>query len=167
MGAISKSHLDIFWCFTVLISRSCPARTLGDRHLRRANVIVHKGGCHCGAVRFEVDAPENPVVQECNCSICSKSGFLHLIVPASRFRLLSGKENLTTYTSGAGVAKHFFCKVCGIKSFYVPRSNPDGFSVNLRCLDQGTVGEVTVEPFDGKNWEAHAHKLAHLSRDEG
>ncbi len=125
---------------------------------------VYQGGCHCGAVRFEVDAPEHPVVQECNCSICARSGFLHLIVPAARFRLLSGGESLTTYTSGAGVAKHLFCKVCGIKSFYVPRSNPDGFSVNLRCLDQGTVGEVSVEPFDGKNWEAHAHKLAHLSR---
>ncbi len=130
-----------------------------------ANVKLHRGGCHCGAVRFEVEAPANPVVQECHCSICSKAGFLHLIVPASRFRLLSGAESLATYTFGTGIARHLFCKVCGIKSFYVPRSNPDGFSVNLRCLDPGTLGEVTVEPFDGKNWEAHAHTLAHLSRD--
>ncbi len=126
---------------------------------------THKGGCHCGAVRFEVDAPEHVVVQECNCSICSKTGFLHLIVPKSRFRLLSGEENIATYTFGAGIARHLFCKACGIKSFYVPRSNPDGYSVNLRCLDEGTVESVTVEPFDGKNWEANAHALAHLSRD--
>lgn len=125
---------------------------------------VHRGGCHCGAVRFEVDAPEDVRVQECNCSICSKSGFLHLIVPASRFRLISGKENLATYTFGTGVARHLFCKTCGIKSFYIPRSNPDGFSVNLRCLDEGTLGRVTIEPFDGKNWEANARALAHLSR---
>jgi len=128
-------------------------------------VRIHKGGCHCGAVRFEVDAPEDVLVQECNCSICSKSGYLHLIVPASHFRLLSGEGNLTTYTFGTGVARHLFCKVCGIKSFYVPRSNPDGFSVNLRCLDEGTIGKVTIEPFDGKNWEANADTLAHLSKD--
>ncbi len=124
----------------------------------------HKGGCHCGAVRFEVEAHENPVVQECNCSICSKAGFLHLIVPASRFRLLQGADSLATYTFGQGVARHLFCKVCGIKSFYVPRSNPDGFSVNVRCLDEGTIGTVTIEPFDGKNWEQHGHTLAHLSK---
>jgi hypothetical protein len=128
---------------------------------------VHKGGCHCGAVRFEVEAPKNPTVQDCNCSICSKSGFLHLIVPRPHFRLLSGEDHLTTYTFGIGAAKHFFCKVCGIKSFYIPRSNPDGFSVNLRCLDEGTIEKVTVEPFDGKNWAANAQKLAHLSNDAG
>lgn len=126
---------------------------------------IHKGGCHCSAVRFEVEAPENPTVQECNCSICSKSGFLHLIVPRSRFRLLSGEGYLTTYTFGIGAAKHLFCKVCGIKSFYIRRSNPDGFSVNLRCLDEGTIEKVTVEPFDGKNWEDNAYKLARLSKD--
>lgn len=124
---------------------------------------VHKGGCHCGAIRYDVDAPENLLVQECNCSICSKSEFLHLIVPAAHFHLLSGEESLTTYTFGIGAAKHFFCRVCGIKSFYVPRSNPDGFSVNLRCLDEGNIGEVTIEQFDGKNWEENAYKLAHLS----
>ena len=126
---------------------------------------VHKGGCHCGAVRFEVEAPANLTVQECNCSICSKTGFLHIIVPASNFRLLSGEENFTTYTFGIGAARHLFCKVCGIKSFYVPRSNPDGFSVNLRCLDEGTIGKVIIELFDGKNWDENAYKLAHLSKD--
>ena len=125
---------------------------------------THRGGCHCGAVRFEVDAPVDPVVHECNCSICSKSGYLHLIVPRARFRLLSGREQLTTYTFGTGIAQHLFCKVCGIKSFYVPRSNPDGFSVNLRCLDEGTLGTVTVEPFDGRHWEASVARLAPLSK---
>ncbi|MDH4165654.1 MAG: GFA family protein [Gammaproteobacteria bacterium] len=128
---------------------------------------VHKGGCHCGAVRFEVEAPKNPTVQDCNCSICAKSGFLHLIVPRSHFRLLSGEDHLTTYTFGIGAAKHLFCKVCGIKSFYIPRSNPDGISVNLRCLDEGTIENVTVKPFDGRNWEANAQRLAHLSREAG
>ncbi|MGR9014805.1 MAG: GFA family protein [Gammaproteobacteria bacterium] len=125
---------------------------------------IYKGGCHCGAVRFEVEALENPTVQECNCSICSKTGFLHLIVSSSHFRLLSGEENLTTYSFGTGAARHLFCKVCGIKSFYVPRSNPDGFSVNLRCLDESPIGKVTIESFDGKNWEENAHKLVHLSQ---
>jgi hypothetical protein len=130
-----------------------------------AATVVHQGGCHCGAVRFEVDAPEDLLVQECNCSMCTKAGFLHLIVPASRFRLVSGRDQLITYTFGTGTARHLFCAICGIKSFYVPRSNPDGYSVNVRCLDGGTVRHVTVEPFDGRNWEANAHTLADLSRD--
>lgn len=129
-------------------------------------MITHTGGCHCGQIRFKVIAPINPVVQECNCSICSKTGFLHLIVPASRFHLLSGEQHLSHYTFGTGAAKHLFCTRCGIKSFYIPRSNPDGFSINLRCLDEGTIGNVTIEAFDGKNWEENAHRLAHLSQDE-
>ena len=127
-------------------------------------MTIHKGGCHCGVIPFEVDAPENLTVQECNCSIYSKSGFLHLIVPASRFRLLSGKKHLRTYRFGVGAAQHLFCEICGIKLFYVPRSNPDGFSVNLRCLDEETIGAVTVEPFDGRNWEKNAQNLEHLSK---
>jgi hypothetical protein len=128
-------------------------------------MVIHRGGCHCKAVRFEVDAPADLVVQECNCSICSMSGFLHLIVPAARFRLVSGERNLTTYTFGTGTARHLFCATCGIKSFYVPRSNPDGFSVNVRCLDEGTVRAMRVEPFDGRNWEGTGAALAHLSQD--
>jgi hypothetical protein len=126
--------------------------------------ITHRGGCHCGAVRFEVRAPARITVQHCNCSMCSKTGYMHLIVPAQDFTLLSGAAQLQTYTFNTGTAKHLFCTVCGIKSFYVPRSNPDGFSVNLRCLDEGTVEQVTVEDFDGRNWEAHGAELAHLSK---
>lgn len=127
-------------------------------------LVTHHGGCHCGAVRFAVNAPADLVVQDCNCSICSKSGFLHLIVPAARFRLLRGDAALVDYRWNTGLARHRFCGVCGIKSFYIPRSNPDGFDVNVRCLDEGTIASITIEAFDGRHWEAHAATLAHLSR---
>lgn len=116
-------------------------------------MIRHTGGCHCGRVRFEIVAPAEIQVSDCNCSICSKSGYLHLIVPSERFTLLSGREVLTSYSFNTQTAKHLFCSVCGIKSFYVPRSHPDGFSVNARCLDPGTVETMTVQNFNGKQWE--------------
>ena len=116
-------------------------------------MIKHTGGCHCGRVRFEVLAPARITVSECNCSVCSKAGYLHLIVPADRFKLLTGQEVIATYTFNTGTAKHLFCAVCGIKSFYVPRSHPDGFSVNARCLDAGTVEAMVIVPLDGRNWE--------------
>lgn len=123
----------------------------------------HSGGCHCGRIKFEVEAPADIEAVECNCSICTKSGFLHLIVPKSRFSLIQGAEHLTPYTFNTGVAKHLFCKACGVKSFYVPRSNPEGYSVNVNCLDPAAIAKITVRPFDGKNWEAHASELASLS----
>ncbi len=126
--------------------------------------MIYQGGCHCRAVRFEVEAPASVEAERCNCSICKKSGHLHLIVPRSKFRLLSGEESLQTYTFNTGVARHFFCKTCGIKPFYIPRSNPDGVDVNLNCLDD-MPAEVVVVAFDGDNWEANAHKLAHKSRE--
>jgi len=116
--------------------------------------VVHTGGCHCGRVRFEVEAPAAITVTDCNCSICSRTGYLHLIVPKARFKLLQGEEFLTNYRFNTGAAQHLFCKVCGIKSFYVPRSHPDGISVNARCLDPGTVTRMELRPFDGQNWEA-------------
>jgi len=126
-------------------------------------MTIHKGGCHCGRIRFEVDAPGDLEVNECNCSICRLTGFLHLIVRKDDFRLVSGQDDLSTYQFNTGVAKHFFCTVCGVKSFYIPRSNPDGYSVNARCLDPGTVTSMTTDTFDGRNWEAHAHTLRHLT----
>ena len=126
--------------------------------------MKYSGGCHCGAIRFEVEAPEHVEASECNCSICSKSGYLHLIVPASRFKLVRGAEQLTTYTFNTGVAKHTFCRICGIKPYYVPRSNPDGYSVNVRCLEPPPA-RLTITPFDGRNWEQHADTLAPLSKD--
>jgi hypothetical protein len=124
---------------------------------------TYSGGCHCGAVRFEVDSTDPILALECNCSVCSMTGFLHLIVPASRFRLLAGKEILGSYAFATGVAKHLFCKHCGIKSFYVPRSNPDGFSVNVRCLDGYPGLRVDVEAFDGRDWDAAGAALRNLS----
>ena len=126
--------------------------------------MIYPGSCHCGAVRFEVEAPEQVEVERCNCSICRRSGFLHLIVPLSRFRLISGEESLTTYRFNTGVARHTFCKVCGIKPFYTPRSNPDGIDINLNCLDQWPK-RVDIVEFDGQNWEQHAQTLAHKSRE--
>ncbi len=116
-------------------------------------MVTHAGGCHCGRVRFEVLAPAKLEVADCNCSICRKSGYLHLIVPADRFTLISGREALTTYTFNTRVAKHHFCAHCGIKSFYIPRSHPDGVSVNARCIDSDTIAELTLIPFNGSEWE--------------
>ena len=125
-------------------------------------MVVHTGGCHCGRVRFEVDAPQRIEVQDCNCSICSKCGYLHLIVPKSQFRLIRGAEALTSYRFNTEVADHLFCSVCGIKAFYVPRSHPDGYSVNARTLDPGTIAELIVKPFNGAEWEAHIDELEPL-----
>ena len=111
------------------------------------------GGCHCGAVRFRVRASPDLEVTECNCSICERSGYLHLIVPRADFELLCGEGFLTEYRFNTGTARHLFCRVCGIKSFYVPRSHPDGVSVNARCLDPGQLCSMTVRPFDGRHWE--------------
>jgi hypothetical protein len=124
------------------------------------------GGCHCGAVRFEVQAPDVIEVEDCNCSMCSRTGYLHLIVPADRFRLVSGTQQITSYSFNTSIARHLFCSVCGIKSFYVPRSNPDGFSVNLRCLDDPRAfAEVRIVNFDGRHdWEAQAQALAYKSK---
>lgn len=113
----------------------------------------YTGGCHCGRVRFAVEA-ELGTVTECNCSICAKKGFLHVIVPQERFVLEQGRDALTTYRFGTGVAQHHFCAVCGIASFYVPRSHPDRIDVNARCLDGVDVAQLTRRPFDGRHWEA-------------
>jgi hypothetical protein len=110
------------------------------------------GGCHCGRVRFRVTADLDRVT-ECNCSICAKKGFLHLIVPPEAFVLLSGREDLTTYRFNTGVAQHHFCRHCGVHSFYVPRSDPDKIDVNVRCLDGVEPARLRVTPFDGRHWE--------------
>jgi hypothetical protein len=104
-------------------------------------------------VRFEVVAPAAISVTDCNCSVCARTAYLHLLVPKSSFKLMQGEEFLTNYRFNTGAAQHLFCKVCGIKSFYVPRSHPDGISVNARCLDEGTVTGMELRPFDGRNWE--------------
>ena len=126
-------------------------------------MTTHKGGCHCGRVRFEVDAPGDIAADKCNCSICRKTGYLHLIVPKEDFRLVSGEDDLATYTFNTGAAQHYFCQHCGIKSYYVPRSHPDGISVNINCLEPETILSLTVTAFDGANWEKNVHKLSPLN----
>jgi hypothetical protein len=128
------------------------------------SLVTHRGGCHCGAVAFEVQAPARLTVSDCNCSICRMSGYQHLIVPRARFRLLKGAESLTEYRFNTGTARHLFCRHCGVKSFYVPRSNPDGYSVNARCLDPATVEHVEVESFDDNDRAASEARLRNLSR---
>lgn len=116
-------------------------------------MVVHVGGCHCGRVRFEVDAPAKLMLSSCNCSICAMTGYQHLIVTKACFRLLEGEADLITYTFNTGAAKHRFCRYCGIKSFYVPRSHPHGISVNARCLESATITGIEITPFDGQEWE--------------
>jgi hypothetical protein len=112
-----------------------------------------EGGCHCGRVRFRVTA-DLTGVSECNCSVCTKKGFLHLIVPPEQFALLSGADALSTYQFNTGTAQHTFCRYCGIHAFYVPRSDPDKIDVNVRCLDDIDLLSVDIKAFDGRNWEA-------------
>lgn len=130
------------------------------------DLTTHEGGCHCGGVRFEVELPGRVEVEDCNCSICVMSGNDHIIVPASRFRLTRGGHLLTEYRFNTGAARHLFCSVCGIKSYYIPRSNPDGFAVTWRCIDDWQALDAKVEAFDGQNWEANAADLAHKSASE-
>ncbi len=115
------------------------------RMRERESLVTHTGGCQREAIQFEVDAPEAIAAELCNCSICSMTAFLHLIVPASRFRLLQGEENLLNYSFNTHTAQHSFCKFCGIRSFYIPRSNPDGFSMNVRCLRPDTIASARTE----------------------
>jgi hypothetical protein len=121
-----------------------------------------KGSCHCGAVTFEVLAPDEVELIDCNCSMCTRTGYLHLIVPKERFRLVTGKRKLTAYQFNTKAAKHLFCSICGIKSFYVPRSHPDGYSVNFRCLNADDFKSILTTEFDGRNWEENAGSLAPL-----
>ncbi len=126
--------------------------------------IWRRGSCHCGAVTFEALSDSPVEVEACNCSICARTGFVHLIVPRTHFRLTQGEEKLTSYRFNTGVANHTFCKICGVKAFYTPRSNPDGISVNANCFDVGESPELIITPFDGQNWEANAATLAHKSK---
>ncbi|HEU5068610.1 MAG TPA: GFA family protein [Sphingomicrobium sp.] len=117
-----------------------------------------RGGCHCGAVRFEAEVADPPVpALDCNCSICSMTGFLHIMVPHDQFELLSGRDALVGYRFGTGAAEHLFCGRCGVKSFYQPRSHPDCWSVNANCLDEPV--ELAVETFDGRNWKQAKARL--------
>ncbi|KAK0054158.1 centromere protein V [Biomphalaria pfeifferi] len=119
----------------------------------QTGLTEHSGSCHCGAVKFKVWAPENVDVFDCNCSICTKKQNFHFIVPKNNFVLLQGEDNITTYAFNKKLAKHTFCKTCGVQSFYTPRSNQDGIGVMPHCIDFGTIKSVNVKKFDGQNWE--------------
>lgn len=119
---------------------------------------TYEGGCHCGAVRFQVVVDKLEAL-ECNCSICTKKGFVHLIVPPEQFKLLQGAEVLSTYTFNTGVARHTFCSICGMHPFYHPRSHPDCYDVNIRCLDGNVLSAFLIVPFDGANWEDNIDRL--------
>ena len=121
---------------------------------------MHTGGCHCGRVRFEVTAPAKIDVLDCDCSVCRKVGYLHLIVEDAQFKLLQGEESLALYTFNTHAAKHYFCSVCGVKSFYKPRSHPEGISVNVRCIDEGTIESMSIKPFNGRDWDKGRAELA-------
>jgi hypothetical protein len=118
------------------------------------------GGCHCRAVRFEAEVPAEVEIIDCNCSICAMTGFRHLIVPHADFRLLSGEERLTHYRFGTGVADHLFCSICGVKSFYQPRSHPEAWSLNFNALDDVSGLAAMVRSFDGRNWEQARETLS-------
>jgi centromere protein V len=116
-------------------------------------VTTMHGGCHCGHVAFEVEGPPERI-SECNCSICTKKGYLHWIVAREKFRLLTPRENLATYTFNTHTAKHHFCPRCGVASFYIARSDPDKIDVNARCVEGLELSSIPFETFDGRNWEA-------------
>ena len=122
-------------------------------------MVLHKGSCHCGAVQFEFDAPDKVDVTDCNCSMCSMMGYEHVFVPQDNLRFLSGESALTEYRFNTGQAVHMFCKTCGIKPLYRPRSHPEAWSVNLRCVEAGTLSITKRIPFDGQDWEGNIAAL--------
>ncbi len=122
----------------------------------RMNTFTYQGGCHCGKIRYEFSLPnaiENTEILSCNCNICEKLGYLHLLIPKNRFSLIGNDKDLTNYQFNKKIAKHLFCKNCGIKSFYQPRSHPKNWSINARCLDDFAKINISATNFDGKNWE--------------
>lgn len=123
-----------------------------------AALEVYEGGCHCGAVRFRVRT-DSRIALVCNCSVCTKKGLVHLIVRPDAFELLQGAEHLSVYTFNTGVAKHTFCRICGVQPFYTPRSHPDHVDVNVRCLDGDAMHAFELRPFDGANWEQNVHEI--------
>jgi len=136
--------------------------SLVTEHASNTNIL---GGCHCGAIRFRVKVRKYEAIA-CNCSICQKKGLLHLIVPPEDFELLKGEDNLSTYTFNTGIAKHHFCKTCGIHPFYRPRSHPDDYDVNVRCLDGDAIERFTITSFDGKHWEDNIQQITDQKKSQ-
>ncbi|MFT5140292.1 MAG: hypothetical protein ACI9CB_001955 [Rhodothermales bacterium] len=127
--------------------------------MKNVQAIICEGSCHCGHIKIAVKVPLNAKVARCNCSICTMSGYLHLFVEKHDLEVLQGEEKLTDYRFNTGVARHLFCSVCGIKTFYVPRSHPEGFSVNLRCLVLDEKIQISIKDFDGQHWNKNIDGL--------
>jgi len=123
------------------------------------NIVTHKGGCHCKEVKFEAIGEENIKVLDCNCSICSITQYKHYIIPSENFKLIKGENIISTYKFNTNIAKHLFCSICGIKSFYIPRSHPNQISINLNCIYSNTIKNIEILQFDGKNWEKSINKI--------
>ena len=123
----------------------------------------HSGQCHCGAVKFEFIAPASVNVTECNCSICSLTAYQHVFVPKDDFTLISGDEHWTEYNFGTGVARHLFCRHCGVKAFYRLRSHPSRYSVNYRAVTPGTLSISAIISFDGQDWEGNIAALKEIT----
>ena len=119
---------------------------------------IHQASCHCGSVQIEFEATDPVQVTLCNCSICNRTGYQHVFVPQSDAKI-TGSDNLSLYTFGSGAAKHYFCKICGIKPFYIPRSHPQSYSINLRCIEGDTLTASETIEFDGQNWENNIKDL--------
>ena len=131
----------------------------GDQEMKKINTIVCAGSCHCKRVKIAVNVPLNAQVSKCNCSICTKSGYLHMIVDKNDMEILQGSKNLTKYRFNTGVACHLFCSNCGVKVFYIPRSHPDAYSVNVQCLELDNKIQLVVKEFDGMHWEKNIQGL--------
>lgn len=120
--------------------------------------VWRDGGCHCGNVRFKVLDDFSKVTQ-CDCSICNKKGFLHIIVSKDHFKLETDSSNLESYQFNTKTANHLFCKNCGISSYYIPRSHPNGYSINARCIDDLDLSQVEFIDFQGSEWEKNINNL--------
>ena len=123
------------------------------------STITHKGSCHCKRIQFTAIGSNNIEVLNCSCSICSMTSYKHYVVPKVNFTLLKGKNFLSTYKFNTKIAKHYFCKKCGIKAFYIPRSHPNHVSLNLNCINSNTINNIKIINFDGKNWEKNVRKI--------
>lgn len=122
----------------------------------------YQGGCHCGDVRYKITLShplEKSEILLCNCSMCEKFAYLHLIVAKEHFSLITDPKHLHNYQFNKKIAKHYFCKNCGVKSFYQPRSHPNAWSINVRCIDDFSQYQLNIKDFDGKNWEQNIDNI--------
>ena len=115
-------------------------------------MATHRGSCHCGALRFEFEG-EIEGAEVCNCSICTRTGYLHWYAAPESFRLLAGEDAMSDYRFGTGVAHNLFCRTCGVSAFRRARSDPGKIDVNLRCVENVDLDALELTHFDGQNWE--------------